>query len=109
LFLSFGTPPQESPAHSGKSLKAVKVKFSTGTNGYIDSIHIWDGDAPKVKLDHLQLKGAETKIVPLSPEQTFTSVGVSIKVKAGPGEDARVQISSVCGTFLDSASVSPPE
>jgi hypothetical protein len=97
------------PTGAGKSLKAVKVKFSTEANGYIDAIHIWDSDAPKVELEHLRLKGSETKVVPLTPEQPFTSVGVSIKVKAAPGEDARVQISSVCGTFLDSAPTSPPQ
>ena len=88
------------PTQSGKSLKAIKVKFSTGANGFIDAIHIWDGDAPKVELEHLHLKGSETKVVPLTPEQPFTSVGVSIKVKADPGEDAHVLISSVCATFL---------
>jgi hypothetical protein len=87
------------PTHSGKSLKAIKVKFSTGANGYIDAIHIWDGDAPKVELEHLRLNGSDTKVVPLTPEQHVTSLGVSIKVKAGLGGDARVQISSVCGTF----------
>ena len=87
------------PTHSGKSLKAIKVKFSTGANGYIDAIHIWDGDAPKVELEHLRLNGSDTKVVPLTPEQPVTSLGVSIKVKAGLGGDARVQISSVCGTF----------
>ncbi len=87
------------PTYSGKSLKAIKVKFSTGVNGFIDAIHIWDGDAPKVELEHLHLKGSETKVVPLTPEQPFTSVGVSIKVKADPGEDAHVLISSVCATF----------
>jgi hypothetical protein len=54
------------PTHSGKSLKAIKVKFSTGANGYIDAIHIWDSDAPKVELEHLQLKGSETNVVPLT-------------------------------------------
>ena len=88
------------PTHTGKSLKAIKVRFSTGANGYIGAIHIWDGDAPKVELEHLHLKGSETKVVPLTPEQPFTSVGVSIKVKADPGEDAHVLISSVCATFL---------
>ena len=88
------------PTHTGKSLKAIKVRFSTGANGYIGAIHIWDGDAPKVELEHLHLKGSKTKVVPLTPEQPFTSVGVSIKVKADPGEDAHVLISSVCATFL---------
>ncbi|HXW72936.1 MAG TPA: hypothetical protein VEK34_16190 [Methylocella sp.] len=97
------------PTHSGKSLKAVKVKFSTGANGYIDAIHIWDSDAPKVELENLALKGSETKVVPVNPEKPFTSVGVSIKIKAGPGADAHVQISSVCGTFVDSAPTSPAE
>jgi hypothetical protein len=87
------------PTHSGKSLKAIKVTFSTGAKGYIDAIHIWDSDAPKVELENLRLNGSETKVIPLTPEQHFASVGVSIKVKAGLGEDARVQISSVCGTF----------
>ena len=98
------------PTHSGKSLKAVKVKFSTGANGYIDAIHIWDSDAPKVELEHLRLQGSETKVVPVTPEQPFSSVGVSIKVKADPGADARVQISSVCGSFVVSDPISrPPE
>ena len=105
------------PTPSGKSLKAIKVKFSTGENGYIDAIHLWDGDVPKLQLEHLELKGAETKVVPISPEQAISSVGISIRVKAGPGEarsrlgrlessifgggeKARVQISSVCGTFV---------
>ena len=97
------------PTHSGKSLKAIKVKFSTGANGYIDTIHIWDSDVPKVELEHLRLRGSETRIVPLNPEQPFTSVGISIKVKADPGADARVQISSVCGIFVvsDPASLPP--
>ena len=76
------------------------MKFSTKANGYIDTIHFWDSNVPKVELEHLRLKGSETKVVPLNPEQPFTSVGVSIKVKADPGADARVQISSVCGTFV---------
>jgi hypothetical protein len=110
------------PTHSGQSLKAIKVKFSTGENGYIDAIHLWDGDVPKLQLEHLELKGTETKVVPISPELAISSVGISIRVKAGPGalsrfgssifgggEKARVQISSVCGTFLDSASTSPPK
>jgi hypothetical protein len=92
------------PTLSGKGLKAIKVKFSTGADGYIDAIHIWDSDALKVQLEHLGLNGSETKVVPLSPEQAISSVGVSIKVKAGPGDDASVQISSVCGTFI----ASPP-
>jgi hypothetical protein len=45
------------PTHSGKSLKAIKVKFSTGANGYIDAIHIWDGDAPKLSLSTCDLTG----------------------------------------------------
>jgi len=90
------------PTRSGQSLKAIKVKLSTTSNGYIDAIHIWDSDALKVQLEHLGLKGSETKVVPLSPEQAVSSVGVSIKVKAPPGDDARVQISSVCGTFIAS-------
>jgi hypothetical protein len=90
------------PTHSGRSLKAVKVKFSTRSNGYIDAIHIWDSDELKVQFEHLGFKGSETKVVPLSPEQAVSSVGVSIKVKAPPGDDARVQISSVCGTFVAS-------
>jgi len=105
------------PTPSGKSLKAIKVKYSTGENGYIDAIHLWDGDVLKLQLEHLELRGAETKIVPISPEQAISSVGISIRVKAGPGEarsrlgrlessifgggeKARVQISSVCGTFV---------
>ena len=88
------------PTHSGQSLKAVKVKFSTRSNGYIDAIHIWDSDELKVQFEHLGLKGSETKVVPLSPEQAVSSVGVSIKVKASPGDDAWVQISSVCGIFV---------
>jgi hypothetical protein len=101
------------PTPSGKSLKAIKVKFSTGEDGYIDAIHLWDGDVPKLRLEHLELKGAERKVIPISPEQAISSVGISIRVKAGPGalarlgssifggsEKARVQISSVCGTFV---------
>jgi hypothetical protein len=88
------------PTRSGQSLRGIKVKFSTGANGYIDAIHVWDGDALKVQFEHLGLKGSETKVVPISPDQVVSSVGISIKVKAGPGEDARVQISSVCGTFI---------
>jgi hypothetical protein len=108
------------PTYSGQSLKAIKVKFSTGENGYIDAIHLWDGDVPKLQLEHLELKGAETKVVPISPELAISSVGISIRVKAGPGtlsrlgsaifaggEKARVQISSVCGTFV-AGSVSDP-
>jgi hypothetical protein len=108
------------PTRSGQSLKAIKVKFSTGENGYIDAIHLWDGDVPKLQLEHLELKGAETKVVPISPELAISSVGISIRVKAGPGtlsrlgsaifaggEKARVQISSVCGTFV-AGSVSDP-
>jgi hypothetical protein len=46
------------PTPSGKSLKAIKVQFSTGEDGYIDAIHFWDGDVPKLRLEHLELKGA---------------------------------------------------
>jgi hypothetical protein len=66
------------PNHSGKS-KVIKVKYSTGVNGYIDAIHIWDSDAPKVQLEHLRLTGSETKVIPLTPVQSVSSVGVSIK------------------------------
>jgi hypothetical protein len=112
------------PTHSGQSLKAIKVTFSTTDNGHIDAIHLWDGDVPKLQLEHLELKGTETKVVPISPELAISSVGISIRVKAGPGalsrlgssifgggEKARVQISSVCGTFVagsGSDPVSPP-
>jgi hypothetical protein len=111
------------PTHSGQALKAIKVKFSTGENGYIDAIHLWDGDLPKFQLEHLELKGTETKVVPISPELAVSSVGISVRVKAGPGalsrlgssifgggEKARVQISSVCGTFVVSDPIpSPPQ